>query len=154
MNVSSWLEATFCSGGDHLWSADDLWNTEVPVFSRCLLKTVPVWAPALVLTLCAPLQTALLWSWHRSHRAYPIALNAYNVGRMVVTGLLITLSLVHLGYDYIVALDYDHGHGGHDHDHQDETSHHNLNADLSSSLVNAFVFVRVSNLISRSFSNL
>lgn len=106
------------------------WNTTVPVFSRCFLKTVPVWAPALLLWSVAPLQATLQMCNYLSSRCRPIPLNLYNVSRLVIVLALILLNCIQFGIDSVSYIYNNH-----------EVPHYNSTADLSSSLVNILTFV-------------
>ena len=73
-----------------------MWNTSTPRFSRCFQKTLPIWLPSLFLWAFAPLEAYMTLRVNcrlPGSPVRPIPVNAYNVGRLLIVGLITALVL-------------------------------------------------------------
>lgn len=90
---------TLCDG-EPIWDSALVWNTSKPIISRCLQRTIPIWVPSLFLFTFAPFQILLMLN-KTSASKKPIPVNLYNLSRLLVVFVIVTVNAVQLVYDII-----------------------------------------------------
>lgn len=78
---------------------DALWNSTVPQFSKCFLKSIPFWIPAIFLWIFATAEIYILLNGHRTRKLPPIPVNTYNIIRFLCIIIVILVNLVQMSYD-------------------------------------------------------
>lgn len=91
---------TLCDG-EPIWDTALAWNTTNPIISRCLQRTIPIWIPSLFLFTFAPFQILLTLNKNASKKPTPIPVNLYNLSRLLVVFVIVTVNAVQLVYDII-----------------------------------------------------
>lgn len=108
-----------------------LWNTSTPIFNHCFQRTLPIYLPAILLWIFAPLQVfCILKKCAIASPLTTIPYNWYNVSRLFAILAIVTVNSLQFAFDFIFFL-------------RPDPWHRPSTADLIGSLLNVFTFVSI-----------